>query len=614
MPRKFLGSLIAVLSCLGPAANAGQFEVLGVPVKSVLIMGAVVGVDEKANEVIYFNCAQPGNRLFLLQVNPDTGQTRQFAAPAGEGAWASLVAPDRCVYLGTWESGYLLRFDPRDPDKGLVSLGKPSATETYLWQFALGNDGRIYSCTYPQARLVRHDPRTGKSEDLGRLDEKEMYARSVASSTNGFVYVGIGTVRAQVVRFDPVTEKTKVLLGEDDRVGGTASVFRAIDGRVYAKVGPKAFRCDGDELTPVEATPAAEAVALRDGRVVSNWRVAEGKIVYTLTDKEGKTLEHKAEFTGAGIQLFTVGAGPGGRIYGSTAMPLEMFDFSPATKALRHLGNPTAVGGEIYSFASEGKLLYLCAYPGGFLSVYDPDKAWNYGTKPEHNPRGFGSMGDGHLRPRAMVMGLDGRVYVGSLPPYGQVGGALGVYDPKADKVVENYRHLVPDQGISALCVEPATQKIFGGTSIAAGGGGKPTAKECVIFSWDWKGKRKDWESVVVEGDREVVALTAAHGKIFGVSRPSQTLFVLEAKSFQVLHKAKVPFGSMHEISLGYYAPHATVYGLAGNTVFAVDPETFGFKEVAQSKEPITCGFALTDSGIYFGSKTRLVRWAWEGK
>jgi len=352
-------------------------------------------------------------------------------------------------------------------------------------------------------------------------------------------------------------------------------------------------------------------VALRDGRVVGNWRVADGKIAYTLTAKDGKTAEHKAGFTGAGIQLFTVGAGPGGRIYGSTAMPLEMFDFSPATKTLRHLGNPTGVGGEIYSFATDGRLLYLCAYPGGFLTIYDPNKAWDYGTKPEHNPRGFGSMGDGHLRPRAMVMGPDGRVYVGSLPPYGQVGGALGVYDPRADKVVENYRHLVPDQGIAALCVEAATQKIFGGSSIAAGGGGRPTAKECVVFCWDWKGKRKEWESVIVASDTEIVALTAARGKVFGVSRPSQTFFVLDARSFQVLHKEKVPFGSVHEISLGYYAPHDSVYGLAGNSVFAVDPGTFSFKEVARSNEPITCGFAMTETGIYFGSRTRLVRWAW---
>ena len=62
---------------------------------------------------------------------------------------------------------------------------------------------------------------------------------------------------------------------------------------------------------------------------------------------------------------------------------------------------------------------------------------------PSNNPRGFGPMGDGHSRPRAMVMGRMDAFMSASLPPYGQVGGALGMYDPKADKVVENYRHLV---------------------------------------------------------------------------------------------------------------------------------------------------------------------------
>jgi len=174
---------------------------------------------------------------------------------------------------------------------------------------------------------------------------------------------------------------------------------------------------------------------------------------------------------------------------------------------------------------------------------------------------------------------------------------------------VENYRHLVPDQGIAALCVEAATQKIFGGSSIAAGGGGRPAAKECV-FAGTGRGNARVGKRRCGRRYR-VVALTAARGKIFGVSRPSQTFFVLDARSFQVLHKEKVPFGSVHEISLGYYAPHDSVYGLAGNSIFAVDPGTFSFKEVARSNEPITCGFAMTETGIYFGSRTRLVRWAW---
>jgi hypothetical protein len=60
-----------------------------------------------------------------------------------------LIGPDGCVYLGTWESGCLLKFDPKRPEKGLESLGKPSASETYIRQLALATDGRLYGCTYP---------------------------------------------------------------------------------------------------------------------------------------------------------------------------------------------------------------------------------------------------------------------------------------------------------------------------------------------------------------------------------------------------------------------------------------------------------------------------------
>src|SRR5439155_4298556 len=160
----FLFTFIAVY------AMAGQFENLGVPVKATMIAASAAGVDEKGEDVLYFSCAQPGNQLFLLQVNPRTDIARQWPAPVGEGAWALAVAPDHRGYLGTWESGYLLRFDPKHPEKGIESLGKPSATESYIWQLALGDDGKLYGCTYPSARLVRYDPATGKSEDLGRLD------------------------------------------------------------------------------------------------------------------------------------------------------------------------------------------------------------------------------------------------------------------------------------------------------------------------------------------------------------------------------------------------------------------------------------------------------------
>jgi hypothetical protein len=311
------------------------------------------------------------------------------------------------------------------------------------------------------------------------------------------------------------------------------------------------------------------------------------------------------------VKLFVVGSGPGGRIVGGTALPLEMFDFTPATGETRDLGNPTDVGGEIYSFATDADRLYLCAYPRSFLSVYEPARVWHYGKGKDSNPRGIGFMGEGHLRPRAMVAGPDHRVYVGSLAPYGQTGGAMGIYDPEQDKVVENYPHLITNQGISALCFDPETKLLFGGSCIEPGGGATPAAKECALFAWDTMTKRKVWEEAVVKGDRNTAAICAANGKIFGVTTPSSTLIVIDAKTLHVLSQTRIPFGHLHEISLAYYEPLKKIYGLAGQSIFAVDPETFAMTEVAHSSATITCGFAVTETGLYFGSGKDLVRWKW---
>jgi hypothetical protein len=606
--------VFAFLSISAPNIHA-SFESLGIPVRTTMVTATIVAPDDQGNDAIYFDCAQPGNKLFLLRVNPKTGATKQWSAPVGEGAWAMVQAQDGRIYLGTWESGYLLRFDPKKSDAGIESLGKPSASETYIWRLACAQDGRLYGCTYPNAKLVRFDPATGKSEDLGRMDNSEMYARSVAIGTNGLVYVGIGTKRAQVVAYDPATGRHFGLIPEQDRKPGTAQVFEAADGRVCARIGAEAFVCNSDRLSDLENShvPAALTPALGTGETIADVTVDRGSIRYQLVDSKAhaETKTNSVSFDGPGVRIFAVGEGPHGEIFGGTALPLEMFGFDPATHKLEDLGNPTSVGGEIYSFAKTGNSLYLCAYPNSFLSVYHPSKPWRYGRAKTDNPRGIGNMGDGHLRPLGLAIGEDKRVYVGSLAPYGQVGGALGIYDPAADAVTENYRNIVTNQGISALCFGARSNLLYGGSSTEAGGGAQPVATHCVFFIFDTTLRRKTVQFPVVYGDSMIGALTAAHGKVVGVSLPSNTLFVIEETSRRVLFKKPIPFGRFHVGALKYYPPHDKIYGLAGNTIFTVDPATGEMAPVAVSPSHISCGLAVTDSGIYFGSETKLIRWRW---
>jgi len=288
---------------------------------------------------------------------------------------------------------------------------------------------------------------------------------------------------------------------------------------------------------------------------------------------------------------------------------LELFWYDPRTGESKNPGNPTSVGGEIYSFAHLGGKLYLCAYPGSWLSIYDPQKPWDYGTKPENNPYGFGRIGDGHLRPRAMIVGSDGRLYIGSLPPYGQLGGALGVYDPTENTVVENYRNLIPKQSIVALVQEVTTGLIFGGSSIAGGGGAHVTETDAHLFAWDPVKKDKVIDIVPLAGRGSVISLAQAGGKVFALlSGP--TLVVYDVTQRKIVHQEDIAVGNPREVSLGLWKD-GLIYGLTDQCIFTIDPQTYDVKEFARPGRQISCGWAITDSGIYFGSGVHLMRWKW---
>jgi streptogramin lyase len=592
-------------------AQEGTFEDLGVPVTKAMLMATAVGPNATGTkDMLYFDFAQTGATLFLVVVDPDTGEAKQYKSPVGPGAWALIRGPDDCMYLGTWESGYILKFDPKQADKGIQVIGKPSQTETYIWQYAIGKDGKLYGCTYGQAKLISYDPKTGKMEDLGRMDETQMYTRSIACGQNGKIYTGVGFGKANVVVYDPATRTHKSILPEQYRKETAASVHQGADGNVYAYCGSQAFRIDDETMTPIPADKVVspKGLTLRDGRTVTVDGTTATTGTFTINDA---SRERKRAITfnyqGDGSIVFTVGVGPENKVYGSTAMPLEMFVHDPAAKQSKHLGNPTTVNGEIYSFLTLGDKLYVCAYPGSYLSVYDPKKPFKFGTNPGDNPRGYGNVGDGHLRPRAMILGPDEKIYIGSLPPYGQLGGAMGVFDPVAEKVVENYRNLIPNQSIVALAYEPKSGLVFGGSSITGGGGSVPSEKEARFFAWDSKAKKKVADLVPVAGDTAIVAMSAAEGKVFAVSHPSNTLFVYDPAPQKIVHTAKITFGAAHEISLGLHKS-GLLYGLAGNAVFTVDPRTYAVNKVAEYAGGISCGFALTDDAIYFGSGARLVR------
>lgn len=581
------------------------FEDLGVPVKRAGFRGCLVAPDASGKkDLLYFNFNQIGGRLFLLSIDPDTGESHQYEAPEGPGAWGFTLGPDGRIYLGTWDGGLILRFDPARPDLGISVVGRPSETETYIWMFALGGDGRLYGGTYGNAKLISYDPRTGEMRDLGRMSDTEMYSRTVAAGKDGRIYVGIGTSKGDIVVYDPRTNTHRSIAPEEIKAGAKGgSTQQGCDGHAYAQIGSRWFRCEDSRLIPVDEFPGAPTQRFRDGRVLEE----AGDGHYLIRQPDGTTTKAQFTYEGTGSQIFVVGNGPMGRIYGSSVMPLELFEYDPATGRLTDLGNPTPVSGEIYSMATLEGRLYVCAYPGSWLSVYDPSKPWDYGTAKDSNPRGIGYAGDGHLRPRAMVVGPDDCLYIGSHPPYGEHGGAMAVYDPALDAFRENYRNIIASQSIVSLAYEPKSGLVFGGSSIAGGGGTRPVGRDAHLFAWDPKRKEKALDMVPVQGDSAVVAMTIFGNSVIAVSTPSNRLlrFDVDADRLTVMQPlpARVP-------DLSLQSQGQSVYGIAGSRVFRLDPLAWEVVLLDAYPGPITAGFALNRTGLYFGSNTHLIRYA----
>ncbi len=603
----------------------GKFADLGIPVTRAGVFQRTVGPDAEGKLTkLYAVFTQNAAPVFLVQIDPYTGASRQFDAPIGTHPWGLVIGSDNCVYIGTAgddvQGGLLLKFDPADPDKGLVNLGKMAESESYIWSLAAGEgDDCIYGTTYGNGKLVSYNTRTGQMRDYGQLRPGQQYTRPVVVGQDGWVYTAVGMTEPDYIALDPRTgehhsSRPDELQGAPTpelAQGGWAKFRKGTDGHAYQMDNGRWYRLIGGRAEPVgnDEVPPAEVLRLEDGRELL-WISPEA--YWVIKDPTtGEETRGQFEYAGQGMEPFVLGEGPDGRIYGSTMLPEWLFRTDPRTGEHEVLGDPSPrAGGELYFILSHLGKLWTFAYPAAYVSSYDPTKPWAYGDEPDSNPRNHGQMGDGHLRPRAVVVGPSGHIYVGSFAPYGEFGGSLGVFDPVEGKVVENYRHLIPDQSISALAYDPDSGLVFGGSDISGGGGTSPIAQEAVFFIWDPVAKKLLHQTPLVKGDTNTAAMTVADGKVFVVTRPSNTLTVWDIAGKVVAAQRLIPFGGIVEVSMGVHTD-GMIYALTREGVIRIDPRTYEVTQVGKYDGGVSCGWVMNADGIYFASGVHLIRWEW---
>jgi hypothetical protein len=582
---------------------------LGVPVREAICWGAFVGPGKTgAVDTIYLSFGQYEAPLFLLAVNPDTGQTRQFKGPLSSemGSWGFTIDLENRIYLGSYYSAHLLRFDPRT--EKWEDLGQPAGdSESFICKITTARDGKVWGGTYPSAKLFSYDPKTGVTENFGRMDPDQFYCYPTAGE-EGLVYCAIQFEKMDIVVFDP-ERKTKIsMIPLESRKPGRVNLIKGRDGKIYFKLSTSDswFQIEGERRVEISKSdipfPQSD---LPDGRT---FRSIDGNLlrIENPTTKERKEIPLRYEAAGASI--FVVGTGPEGKVYGSSMLPLRLFAYDPRASSFKNLGKASMADGEVYSMGTLDGRLYLCSYPEARLSVYDPNKPLRFGDNEDANPRDLGPMGGELYRPRAMVSGPHGNVYIGGYPDYGLLGGAIGVYDPKK-KEKRVYRNIIQNQSIASLAYIDKSDLMAAGGSVRGGTGTRAVEKEAKLILWDPKEEKKIFEIVPVPEVKTILSLAvSADGMVYGIT-DNEKVFVFDPEKKEIKKILALGFKEPVEVSL-QLGPDLRLYGLAKEAIFFIDPKNDQISAVVKPTAAIDSGMAILGRKIYFGSGATL--WEFE--
>ncbi len=454
--------------------------------------------------------------------------------------WQHIRDSKGRIYMAEHED--LWCYDPSN--RTLRNLGKYSDTESYSFTATIDEQDRLYIGTYPNAKVICYDPQTEKFIDLGQVDPKASYVRSIAVH-KGYIYAGtFGTPPGRLVRINMENPSEQVIFDvPGDLKACNVEKLRFLYGMNMAGDLLVIYCPMGDEHRMI-LFDTVKGEFIRDfvfegeysGYVTSplignrSYFTSEGKVCYldtetaqcTVTDIDlGKNLP----LYGCGlVQLKGYEGFEGVSLAGIDLEKGAPFFINPASgKVMRwesvglvggviriqaiekgrdnHLylsgiGAPRNgdydiktgavdffVAGQIEGILEYENKVYLGAYTGARVLIYDP----NQPRIQEVNPKLMGAIAPHQDRPFALTAG-EGKIYFGTTAVYGRLSGAIATYDIQTGELTTDFAP-VENHGIMGLTYRDGL--LYASTTVYGGLGSKPTETNAKIFVYDPVKKEK---------------------------------------------------------------------------------------------------------------------------
>ncbi len=346
-----------------------------------------------------------------------------------------------------------------------------------------GND--LYAGMGSDKYLTRTNLTNGVTEEIELSSTGQDGFISDISVRNGYLYIA---QTSSLIVMDPVSEsEVRAIYGADrisERIPGGSSALMYYQNVFNRKL--YAYNSANLGSNPVLVTTVTE---FPDSAVrAMEWINDNGryKLAILFEDTRYALYDPKSDTpadddTLSSYQLAT----------GVSALNIQSLARAPDGKF--YLGGYLG-GMSVYDDANGGQ--YLAQYPGphqieeigflgntAYLGVYSGAKIYQYAYGGTPALIGtIGSVQNEQDRPYVFTSG-ESKLFVGTIPTYGKLGGALSIYDGTSWLT---YRNVVLNQSVIALAYRSPQRVLYGGTSVEGGlGSSADESAVATIFKWN---------------------------------------------------------------------------------------------------------------------------------
>jgi hypothetical protein len=622
---RLLSLLFLIPTLLLAAADMPVAQDIGTPIKGVSWTRLHAGETAGGEPSLLITMSQNHGGLFVLDVDLETGHCQQYPVPRPKDSTFSTATYRSLLtgilYIGSTWDGQLYRFDPEQPERGvehIADLGVGVICPTGITE---APNGDIFIGTADEARLHRYRPSTGELRQYGKMHESEEYLYPIAGDDDTLAAL-VRVVRPHMVVIDPETgEHREIGIDITDNTDESQFIrfFKGVDRRLYVSSHHGDFVLRGLIASPVkhlpEPMPGVHAAGEHryqatytmpggwQAKLVNDRSGTPRDLLVTNVDPKIPSRRITMDWVGGGSNVHVIEEGPDGYLYGSSYLPNHLYRASLDGSVSEDLGQHSVARGQAYSAAVMDGKVYLASYPQARLSVYDPAQRIRYGTEESDNPRDLGRFDKIGYRPNALIATPQGKLWMGSGPDYGLVGGTLAWYDPATGES-GSHRNIVQDQSPTSLLYLPELEQILVGMSIEVGTGADVVGFNAGFALWDpvadelvWEGDLgiediADATSLAPAGNGLVYALIGRGDHLLTAGAPyiKPRLALIDPAKRELISISWLPeeFGA-----LSWHGHHSlrvrddgTVYGATAYAIFRILPGTTDVELVWQRDEP----------------------------